>query len=547
MEKILARRFAPFNFSAIPGFPNVVPSLDEWGDYLPIFGKGEEDNPAQHLIEFHELMHQWEIHHEDVLLKMFMFSLVGDARKWYRSLPPATISSLSDFHAAFTTYCQRLYPPELICHNCCEGYHNSIQEKVVSDESCGEDLDDLDQNSVPSPPHPSASEAGYESDKVPREEDGALSKLIEQVKYLSAQLEGLKHEDCAEDFPVLEADTLSNSFEEIVEDLLDELASTPDELAVSDQSNKEVVVEEDCSLFLHEISHDVFKFGVETEERGIVPFLQVEEALSPPDFDDYLEEEQQSPTSPFSCQSSQTTYDSYESESELDMLGFQEQVAEPYPLLAKENYHEEIIHLGLSGDAEQYEEGQNLPGGPIYDGYGSDPGESQEEEREPEEQSALCSEPVSKQIHPMVPIYDEYESDLGETEPEEQNISCPEPVSEQPPPENNEPTSAVHHQPVLIIVIQPQVNNCVAENAACRQFSRIGHSFYDPVSKYMEWHFLHALELPTFIFMAALKHESKDVAILSSWLHRLLSIINRRKELLFRKLLGWLWRKFAFT
>ena len=147
----------------------------------------------------------------------------------------------------------------------------------------------------------------------------------------------------------------------------------------------------------------------------------------------------------------------------------------------------------------------------------------------------------------MVPIYDEYESDLGETEPEEQNISCPEPVSEQPPLENNEPTSTVHHQPVLIIVIQPQVNNCVAESAACRQFSRIGHSFYDPVSKYMEWHFLHALELPTFIFMAALKHESKDVAILSSWLHRLLSIINRRKELLFRKLLGWLWRKFAFT
>jgi hypothetical protein len=57
MEKILARRFAPFNFAAIPGFPNVVPSLDEWGDYLPIFGKGEEDNLAQHLSEFHELMH----------------------------------------------------------------------------------------------------------------------------------------------------------------------------------------------------------------------------------------------------------------------------------------------------------------------------------------------------------------------------------------------------------------------------------------------------------------------------------------------------------
>jgi hypothetical protein len=366
MEKILARKFAPFNFSAIPGFPNVVPSLDEWGDYLTIFGKCEEDNPAQHLSEFHELMHQWEIHHEDVLLKMFMFSLAGDARKWYHSLPPATISSLSDFHAAFTTYCQRLYSPELICHNCCEGYHNSIQEKAVADESCGEDLDDLDHNSVPSPPHSYASEAGYESDKVPREEDGALSKLIEQVKYLSAQLEGLKYQDCAEDFPVPEADALSNSFEEIVEDLLDELASTPDELAVSDQSNKEVVVEEDCSLFLHEISHDVFTFGVETEERRIVPFLQVGEALSPPDFDDYLEEEQQSPTSPFACQSIQTIYESYESESELDMLDFQEQVVEPYPLLANERQCEEI------SPPEQQIEKQSFPTGP----YDSDPWES---------------------------------------------------------------------------------------------------------------------------------------------------------------------------
>jgi hypothetical protein len=152
----------------------------------------------------------------------------------------------------------------------------------------------------------------------------------------------------------------------------------------------------------------------------------------------------------------------------------------------------------------------------------------------------------------MVPIYDKYKSDPGESqpeeekEPEEQNIFCPEPVSEQPPPESSEPTSVVH-PPVLIRGIQPHVNNCVVEEAACRQFSGIGHSFYDPVSKYMEWHFLYALDLPTFIFMAALEDELKDVTILMSWLHRLLSIIDRLKELLFWKLLEWLWWKFAFT
>jgi hypothetical protein len=42
MEEILARRFAPFDFYAIPSFPNDVPSMDEWGDYLPRFREREE-------------------------------------------------------------------------------------------------------------------------------------------------------------------------------------------------------------------------------------------------------------------------------------------------------------------------------------------------------------------------------------------------------------------------------------------------------------------------------------------------------------------------
>jgi hypothetical protein len=93
-------------------------------------------------------------------------------------------------------------------------------------------------------------------------------------------------------------------------------------------------------------------------------------------------------------------------------------------------------------------------------------------------------EPVSKQNHPMVPIYDEYESDLEESqqeeekEPEEQSemqfTDCAEPVSEQPPLEINQPTSAVH-PPVLTIDIQPHIHNCVAKEVACRQFSGVCH------------------------------------------------------------------------
>jgi hypothetical protein len=45
-KKILARRFSPFNFSIVLGFPNVVPTPNEWVDLFPIFREHKEDNPA---------------------------------------------------------------------------------------------------------------------------------------------------------------------------------------------------------------------------------------------------------------------------------------------------------------------------------------------------------------------------------------------------------------------------------------------------------------------------------------------------------------------
>lgn len=53
---ILATRFAPFEFSIIPGIPNNVPTIDEWGDIPPRFREDKEDNPAQHLLKFHEFI-----------------------------------------------------------------------------------------------------------------------------------------------------------------------------------------------------------------------------------------------------------------------------------------------------------------------------------------------------------------------------------------------------------------------------------------------------------------------------------------------------------
>jgi hypothetical protein len=61
-------------------------------------------------------------------MKMFMYSLDGDARKWYFSLPPSNISSLKDFHRVFNEHCKKIYPSESICHNYCEGYVECAQD-----------------------------------------------------------------------------------------------------------------------------------------------------------------------------------------------------------------------------------------------------------------------------------------------------------------------------------------------------------------------------------------------------------------------------------
>jgi hypothetical protein len=126
MEAILARGFAPLNFSSISGFPNPVPHLLEWGDLLPVFREEIDDDLAQHLVNFHQCMEQLNLHQEDVLMKMCMFSLKDDARDCYFSLPAASISTLREFHAAFNFHCKRYYSSEFLFHDCCEEYEKSV-------------------------------------------------------------------------------------------------------------------------------------------------------------------------------------------------------------------------------------------------------------------------------------------------------------------------------------------------------------------------------------------------------------------------------------
>jgi hypothetical protein len=96
-----------------------------------MFREKNDENPATHLLKFHEVMHQLGISHEDVLMKMFMYSLEGHACEWYLSLPPSSISSLEEFHTTFHANCKRYFPEEFLFEQCCEEFNSHFQHTIT--------------------------------------------------------------------------------------------------------------------------------------------------------------------------------------------------------------------------------------------------------------------------------------------------------------------------------------------------------------------------------------------------------------------------------
>jgi hypothetical protein len=161
MEVILDWRFDPLKFSSIVGYPHPMPHINEWQDLLPRFYEDKNDNLLEHVLGFHALIQKLDIYHEDIRMKFFMYSLIGDARIWYHSLDLSSISSLEEFHAAFNIHCQKFYSYELICHSCCEEYKDCVHDLVDSYESYENEEDTLDEESIFSLPCSSTSDENF--------------------------------------------------------------------------------------------------------------------------------------------------------------------------------------------------------------------------------------------------------------------------------------------------------------------------------------------------------------------------------------------------
>jgi hypothetical protein len=97
MEAIIAARYAPL---LLPQPLNTLPA-DGYLKKLPKF-TGEGDITAEeHLEAFYIFTDDHVIMHADVWMRIFVHSLEGEARKWFRALPPGSINGIEALDNTF--------------------------------------------------------------------------------------------------------------------------------------------------------------------------------------------------------------------------------------------------------------------------------------------------------------------------------------------------------------------------------------------------------------------------------------------------------------
>jgi hypothetical protein len=253
MEKIMAQRFAFCDFSQIVGFPNALPDRDQWEDFLPEFHATSWEEPAEHLLDFHEAIHRHNITHEDVRIKLFRCSLKGAALEWCRSLPAASIRSLTGFHTAFNSFCKDYYPADCLYENCCEEFSSLHEasagpEDQVHDEAftveesiCQENMEVLNDINCVSPRTEASDIISDASILLDIHNDQHAScgncEFIEQMWSMVDDSPGYR----------VEADVPSSSAHDDEDPLF---------------LKEGLVVEEDSSLFPQGVSHDIFLPGI---------------------------------------------------------------------------------------------------------------------------------------------------------------------------------------------------------------------------------------------------------------------------------------------
>jgi hypothetical protein len=97
MDEIVAARYAPLVL------PQVMFSFppNDYMKYLPKFNGNGAVTAEEHLSSFYSFADNFNVEHAGVWMRLFVQSLNGEARKWFRSLPPNSIVDIVALDDAF--------------------------------------------------------------------------------------------------------------------------------------------------------------------------------------------------------------------------------------------------------------------------------------------------------------------------------------------------------------------------------------------------------------------------------------------------------------
>jgi hypothetical protein len=97
MDAIIVARYAPL---VLPQNLNAFPT----GDYMKYFPRfnGEGDvTTEEHLASYYSFANNFNIEHSDVWMRVFVQSLDGEVRKWFRGLPVGSIADIDVLDETF--------------------------------------------------------------------------------------------------------------------------------------------------------------------------------------------------------------------------------------------------------------------------------------------------------------------------------------------------------------------------------------------------------------------------------------------------------------
>jgi hypothetical protein len=97
MDAIVASRYAPL---ILPQPVNSLP-VGDYLKYMPKFTVEEDITVEEHLATFYSYAYNLSIEDEDVWMRVFVQSLDGESRKWFRGLTPGSIVGIESLADAF--------------------------------------------------------------------------------------------------------------------------------------------------------------------------------------------------------------------------------------------------------------------------------------------------------------------------------------------------------------------------------------------------------------------------------------------------------------